>query len=182
MLSAPPFRLRGFDPKDLAAVREAAADPVIPRISSVPWPYDDGAGRTYLERQRRRLRDGYGYSFAIAEEATDRAVGSLGVWLRDLDLGRASVGYWVVPSARGRHAATLALSRASRWALLELGIPRLELYIEPWNEPSMRTAARSGYTREGLLRRWQPVGDERRDMVIYSLLAEDLSPVAAGPG
>jgi RimJ/RimL family protein N-acetyltransferase len=59
--------------------------------------------------------------------------------------------------------------------LTELRIPRLELYVEPWNEASWRTAERVGFTREGLLRSWQLVGTERRDMFMYSLLATDES-------
>lgn len=173
VLASPPFVLRGFREEDLPTVREAAADPVIPRVSSVPSPYDDRAGRRYLRSQQRRLRDGFGYSFAIAEQDGDRAVGSLGVWLRDLDRGRASIGYWVVPSARGRGAASGALARAARWALTELAVPRLELYVEPWNEPSIRTAERAGFVREGLLRSWEEVASERRDMWIFSLLHGD---------
>lgn len=175
VLSAPPFVLRGFRDSDLATVREAAADPVIQRVSSVPSPYDDRAGRQYLHAQQRRLGEGFGYSFAIAEVADDRAVGSVGLWLRDLDRGRASVGYWVVPSARGRGAASGALARAARWALVDLGVPRLELYVEPWNEASIRTAERAGFVREGLLRQWELVAGQRRDMWMFSLLADDLA-------
>lgn len=46
----------------------------------------------------------------------------------------------------------------SDWGLALPGVHRLELYVEPWNEGSWRTAERAGYTREGLLRSWQQVG------------------------
>lgn len=52
---------------------------------------------------------------------------------------------------------------------------RLELYVEPWNEASWRTAERVGFRREGLLRQYQYVGSERRDMYVYSLLPGELS-------
>ena len=110
----------------------------------------------------------------IAERETDRGVGSIGLWLRDLDQGRASIGYWVVGSARGRGAAGRALTALAAWALGPLGIPRLELYVEPWNLPSIRTAEQAGFVREGLLRSWQVVGAERRDLYGYSLLASDI--------
>jgi RimJ/RimL family protein N-acetyltransferase len=56
------------------------------------------------------------------------------------------------------------------------GIHRVELYAEPWNEGSWRAAERVGYRREGLLRSWQQVGARRRDMYMYSLLPDDLTP------
>ena len=62
----------------------------------------------------------------------------------------------------------------ARWALGVLAIPRLELYVEPWNEASIRVAERTGFRCEGLLRSWQEVGAERKDMLMYSLLRADL--------
>ncbi len=188
MLAAGPFRLRAFEPRDAAMVVEAAADPVIPLISSVPPGASATDAAAFVDRQRHRLRDGYGYSFVIAEVADpaavadapstpdrtgDRGVGSIGLWLRDIDLGRASVGYWVVPSARGRRAAAFALASLATWAFDELAVPRLDLHVEPWNAASIRTAERVGFVREGLLRSWQDVGSERRDVYAYSLLPTD---------
>jgi [ribosomal protein S5]-alanine N-acetyltransferase len=172
-LAAGPFRLRPFSLVDLDLIREASADPYIPAITTVPAIFSEDEGRRFIERQWGRAEDGIGYSFAIADAATDRACGQAGLWLRDISRGRADVGYWVVRSARGRHAAALAAQALARWAHLELGIPRVELYVEPWNTASLRSAERAGFQREGLLRGWQEVGGERKDMFIYSKLTAD---------
>ncbi len=174
-LAAGPFRLRPFDISDADAIREASEDPYIPLITTVPGVFTDEAARQFIERQWERARQRAGYSFAIADAATNRAVGQAGLWLRDLDVGRASAGYWVAGPGRGRGAGGHALLAIARWALLELLIPRLELYIEPWNSGSIRTAERAGFRREGLLRSWQPIGGVRRDMLMYSLLPSDLA-------
>jgi RimJ/RimL family protein N-acetyltransferase len=176
VLDAGPYRLRGYEIRDIPMVVEAGADPIIPLVASVEAGCGpDEAGR-FVARQRRRLHDGYGYSFVIADRADDRGAGSIGLWLADVDQGRATVGYWVVASARGRGAAGYALSSLSGWAIDQLGIPRLQLHVEPWNVPSVRTAEAAGYRCEGLLRSWQVVGGERRDMQVYSLVAADGSP------
>jgi ribosomal-protein-alanine N-acetyltransferase len=52
----------------------------------------------------------------------------------------------------------------------ELRIPRRELYAEPWNQASIQTAEKAGFRGEGLLRSWQAVGGERKDMIMHSLL------------
>ena len=127
----------------------------------------------FVERQRHRLADGFGYSFVIADAAGRRRLGSIGLWTRDLDLGRASVGYWMVPGARRRGAAGRPCPRSSAWAIEQLGIVRLELYVEPWNTSSVRTAESAGFICEGLLRSWQEVGGDRRDMSVYSFLPAD---------
>lgn len=173
-LPAGPFRLRPFRLTDLDLVREAAQDPHIPLITTVPASFSAEAGRRFIERQWSRAELGTGYSFAIAEAATDRAVGQAGLWMRDISDGRASVGYWVVMSARGRRAAGHAVAAITRWAFGDLRIPRLELHVEPWNEASIRTAEHVGFSREGLLRSWEEVGGVRKDMYMYSMLPADL--------
>ncbi|WP_376773462.1 GNAT family N-acetyltransferase [Nonomuraea endophytica] len=81
----------------------------------------------------------------------------------------------MVGSARGRGVAAQALRVVAVWALGDLHIPRLQLFVEPWNAASRRTAERVGFRREGLLRGWQQLGEERRDMIMYSMLDVDLS-------
>lgn len=172
-LAAGPYVLRAFVPGDLGLVREAAADPYIPLVTTVPCPFTREAGLAFIARQHARVRDGEGYPMVIVDRVGDRAVGSIGVWLRDVSAGRVSVGYWVVPSARGRGAASHALIAAAAWALTDLPIVRVELFVEPDNAASIRTAERAGFVREGLLRRWQVIGETWRDMVVFSRLSDD---------
>lgn len=163
--------LRPFADRDAALVIAAAADPLIPLITTVPREPDPAAALAFVRRQHERATSGTGYSFAVAPTGQDVAVGQVGLWPGPD--GRASVGYWIGPQHRGRGFATAALALVSRWGLGLDGVHRLELYVEPWNEGSWRAAERVGYRREGLLRSWQAVGDERRDMLMYSLLPGD---------
>ncbi|WP_049566829.1 GNAT family N-acetyltransferase [Nonomuraea sp. SBT364] len=160
------FLVRPWRLDDLAAIAEAATDPYIPLITSVPSEYSDAEGVAFVRRQWARAADGAGYSFAIARDG--RAVGQIGLWPGPH--GRASVGYWVVGSARGQGVARAALRAVSPWALGQLRIARLEAHVEPWNVASWKAAERAGFAREGLLRQWQEVGGERRDMYLYARL------------
>src|SRR6202034_2117197 len=84
-----PVILRPFALSDLPLVREASTDPYIPTITSVPSAYSDDEGRAFIERQQEHSVGGHGYPFVIAESSDpDRGVGSLGVWLREIDSGR----------------------------------------------------------------------------------------------
>lgn len=156
---------------DVTLVQQACADPLIPLITTVPTTPDLDAARAFITRQHSRSEQGAGYSFAVADAATDQAVGQIGLWLNDARFGRANLGYWIAASYRRRGLARHALATISTWGLQLPGVHRLELYIEPCNEGSWRTAEHAGYQREGLLRSWQPVGGQRRDMYMYSLLA-----------
>jgi RimJ/RimL family protein N-acetyltransferase len=181
-LLAGSLRLRPFSVADLDLIREASADPYIPLITTVPAAFSVDEGRRFIERQWSRAEEGVGYSFAIADAGTDRACGHAGLWLRDVSRGRAEVGYWVVGSARGRGAAALAAQTLAGWAHRELGIPRVELFVEQWNTASQRSAERAGFRREGLLRSWQEIGGQRKDMLIYSRLPADPVPEISARG
>ena len=150
-------------------IQEASGDDLIPTITSVPSDNSEAAALAFIERQHERLHTRTGYSFAIDDE-NDVAVGQIGLWLEDENHGRASVGYWIRPSARNRGYAADAIAAVVDWARTLGQLHRLELYVEPWNEGSWRAAEHAGFEREGLLRSWRPVDGVHRDMFMYSLI------------
>ena len=165
-----PVLLREFTEDDVHLAVECGADPYIPLVGTLPaFPTHDQA-LAWIARQRGRLAEGAGFSFAIADATTNTALGSTGLWLRSLDAGRASVGYSVSPKHRGRGVARDALTAVTAFAWTIPAIHRVELYIEPWNTGSVRTAEKAGYQREGLLKGYQEIAGTRRDMYLYAAL------------
>lgn len=168
-LRAGPLTLRPFEVRDVPAIVEAGRDPLIPLITTVPAGCDEVGALAFIGRQHERLHTGAGWSLAIAEGDAP-TLGHIGLWPRGE--GRASLGYWLARSARGRGVATQALLALSRFGLKEF--ERLELFVEPRNEASWRAAERVGFVREGLLRSYLRVGPERQDMFVYGLLPGEL--------
>ncbi|MEI3843911.1 MULTISPECIES: GNAT family N-acetyltransferase [unclassified Microbacterium] len=171
--------LRRFALTDIDAVLDASTDPMIPLVTTVPAVADRALAAASIARQHDRAATGAGYSFAI--EAESGCVGQIGLWLRDIDRGRATIGYWIRPGARRRGYASAALATLVDWAFTKQEIPRLQLYVEPNNVGSCRTAERAGFEREGLLRSWELVGEQRRDMYSYGLTRERWSSAPRGP-
>lgn len=167
-----PVVLREFSASDLIMVQELSTDPYVPLIGSLPPNAGRQEALDYIDRQRGRLAEGVGFSFAIAEAGTGRGVGGIGLWLAGLEQGRATAGYFVIPSARGRGIAAAALTALTSFAWTIPELHRIELYIEPWNVGSMKTGERAGFKREGLLRSHQEIGGRRRDMLLYATIRE----------
>ena len=168
--------LRPFRESDVGMLRDLATDPYVPLIGTLPANASEQGALDFIERQHARLRSGVGYSFCVADQSTDAALGTAGLWLADVAAGRASVGYAVAPFARRRRVAVSALRAltAFGWAIPELH--RIELYAEPSNVGSVRTAEAAGYLPEGLLRSHQPIGDRRADMLLYATLRPTDAP------
>lgn len=160
--------LRAVTDDDVALVRALAADPYVPTIGSVPADPDDDTALAWVRRQQARHAEGAGFSFTITEAAAGRAVGHCGLWLRHLAERRATAGYAIVPTERGRGLAVDALVALTRFAWTVPGVARVDLHVEPWNVASLRTAERAGYVCEAVLRRHQPVAGELRDVLLLT--------------
>lgn len=173
-IDADTVTLRAFARTDIDAVIDASTDVSITSVTSVPTTPDARLAAEWIERQHERARTGAGYSFAV--QAGEECVGQIGLWLRDLDQGRGTIGYWIRPGRRGHGYAHLALRSLSEWAWTIRNIHRLQLHIDPSNLASCRTAERAGFTREGLLRSWQMIGGRRRDMLVYALVRPVIVP------
>lgn len=162
--------LRRADERDIPMARSLSSDPYVPTIGSLPPDATHEQARAWIARQRDSRDRGAGYSFTIVDEQADAAVGNCGVWLRELADGRATAGYALAPECRGQGLAADALRTLTGFAAQLPGLHRLELYIEPWNSGSVRTAESAGFVREGLLRSHQWIGGSRRDMLLYACI------------
>ncbi|MHA7173186.1 GNAT family N-acetyltransferase [Arthrobacter monumenti] len=165
-------RLRKFEDRDASMALELAKDPYVPTIGTLPAHATTNEALDWVQRQRERHLDGIGFSFAVADLVTDRAMGGVGLWVTELSEGRATAGYSIVPVERGKGAAAAALMAVTEFAWTIPQLYRVELYIEPWNTASIRVAERAGYLREGLLRSHQEIGGSRRDMLLYAAIRE----------
>jgi RimJ/RimL family protein N-acetyltransferase len=162
--------LREFRDEDVAVGLELSTDPYVPLVSTLPPRATPEQAQDWVERNRGRWATGKGFSFAIADATTGQGLGQIGLWVDELEHGRASAGYFVAPSARGRGVAAQALTALTGFAWTIPGLHRMQLFIEPWNTASVRTAEHAGYEPEGLLRGYMEIGGRRRDMIVFAAL------------
>ncbi len=172
--TTPPTRgsvvLREFSEMDAHLAVEMGSDPYIPLIGTLPAFPNHQQAAEWVDRQRGRLAEGLGLSFAIADAGSGRAVGSIGLWLQNLSAGRATVGYSVSSAHRGRGVASNALQAVTAFGWTIPQLHRIELYVEPWNVGSLHVAQAAGYQREGLLRSYIEFGGTRGDMLLSASL------------
>ena len=159
-------------PEDLPCVLAAGSDPDIPAGTTVPADFTEASGRAFLERQQARLTRGEGISQAVAERDSDEAVG-LVYLARRPQSWIAGLGYWLIPSARGRHLATSAVRLVSDWALRELDILRIEAWVAPDNVASQRVLDGAGFSLEGRLRNFLQLRDRTTDGLVYARTPPD---------
>ena len=174
-LAADGIRLRELGAADVPAMTAACQDPLIQRFTFVPVPYDDRHARGFVAGLPAARATGDSLALAISPVGGDELLGTVGLQRFRWEHRTCEIGYWVVPAARGRGAATAAVRLLSRWALSELGLARVQLDTDVDNVASQRVAERAGFVREGVLRSLIEVKGRRWTEVIHSLIAEDLA-------
>lgn len=162
--------LRAFAGDDIPMLMDLSTDPYVPLTGTLPANATHEEASQFIERQHDRLVTRVGYSFCVAHRDTGLALGQAGLWLEPIKHGRARAGYSIAPSSRGRGLAKQALTALTAFAWTLPDLHRVELYIEPWNVASTRTAPSAGYEPEGILRSHQVIGGKRVDMQLFAAL------------
>ena len=142
--------LRPFRPDDVDDVHRASQDPETQRwITAIPVPYTREDARRFVEDVAMRERsDRLGLSTVLEDD--EGFAGTAGIYLRPGRLG-PEIGYTVASWARGRGYAAEAARALAAWGFAH-GAPRVHLYVDVRNAPSLAAARRAGFTQEGVVR------------------------------
>ena len=165
--------LRRWADSDLGCVEDGSRDPDIPEGTTVPATFTPAEGLAWIERQWGRQEKGEGLSLAIADAASDEALGNINLLFRQR--GTVAIGYWLVERVRGRGLGSRAVALLAHWALTDAALERVEALVIPENVPSQRVLEKAGFRREGHLRSYLVFDTRRADGLIYSLLPGDLA-------
>lgn len=160
--------IRDWRPSDEAALISAADNRNVWRNlhHRFPHPYTRADARDWF------------FSLAAAPEPTHWAIevhgiaaGGIGV-----DLGEgiyaksAHFGYWLGEQYWGRGIMTEAVRATAEYALRRFELVRLEAPVFAWNPASMRVLEKSGFAREGVLRKSVFKDGQLIDQILYALV------------
>jgi ribosomal-protein-alanine N-acetyltransferase len=168
----PHLRLRIPREQDAQRLFELASDAEVTRFFS--WgPYEDQSeAAAWLETLPQRRADGIALELAIVDP-DDWVIGIIAVLEVSKRDRRAVVGIWLGQAYWGTGASAESEALLAHFVFEQLRMERLGAWVDVRNPRSQRAFERIGYVREGTLRAFHRHGDERRDLVAYSLLREE---------
>jgi [ribosomal protein S5]-alanine N-acetyltransferase len=120
------------------------------------------------------VREGTGMRWGITFKDADRVIGSCGFLNRVPKHHRAEVGFELSKEYWGKGIAREALEAVVKFGFQYLELERIEALIEPANLPSQKLVEKTGFQREGLLRHYEYTCGKFDDLLMYSLLKDDL--------
>lgn len=136
-------------------------------------PTPDGT-RSFLEASGRAWLEGAELPVAIAIPAKEgwQLVGTAGLRINRYTQA-ADAWYWIDVAFEGRGLVSRAMTILLDQAFGPLGLARVTVHTEAANQRSRAVAVRLGFTEEGLHRQAIAIGGQRRDEVVYGLLADE---------
>jgi RimJ/RimL family protein N-acetyltransferase len=181
-IAAGDLQLRVWDLSMVPTVLAAAADPEITRWNTVRLPTADmgvplegsDQARTWIEE--RLVWDSHA-TWAVCDAVSGEPLGY--VSLHHLQEGNETgeVGYWVLPTARGRGVGRRSVAAAAGYAFGALELNRVELFHAVDNPASCGVATGAGFALEGIAREAYRYGDGHlHDDHMHARLARDPYP------
>ncbi|WP_308640084.1 GNAT family N-acetyltransferase [Paenibacillus silvisoli] len=129
-----------------------------------------------IESWNERFANGEGIRFAITlHSSTDRVIGTCGFHNWAKEHFKAEVGYELHPDYWRQGVMTEALDAVVRYGFAEMGLNRIDAFIDPANESSRRLLAKCGFREEGTMRDYFFEKNSFVDAVLFGLLKRDLA-------
>lgn len=146
-------------------------------------PWEPSWSRDELSRSsfRRRLRaygqdarDDLGYSFFITDAASGKMLGGMNISnVRRGAAQSASLGYWIGAPYAGKGTMQKAVRTVLPFAFSGLHLHRIEAASMLSNIRSQLVLEKTGFTREGVARRFLKINGAWEDHIIFSRLEDD---------
>jgi [ribosomal protein S5]-alanine N-acetyltransferase len=146
---------------------------VVKHMGLVPFQKDDDA-LDEINWYDSIYEEGSGIRWGITLKEEGKVIGSCGFLNRSRKHHRAEVGFELSKDYWGRGIAHEALDAVIRYGFLHFELERIEALIEPGNTPSQKLVERKGFTKEGLLRHYEYTRGKFDDLLIYSILKNEI--------
>jgi len=170
--------LRPYGSGDVERLYQAARESVTEMSLWMPWCHADYSieeSRAWVESRAEAWEKGTEYDFVITDARDGFFLGGCSLNHINHNSRIANIGYWVRTSWTKRGVASAAVRLLMQFGLGKLKLNRVEIMAAVGNKASQRVAEKVGARREGILRNRMVVHDRVYDMVMFSLIPEDLT-------
>lgn len=141
------------------------------------WADDEltrGSFRRRIKRYQKETRQDSAYVFFVLRESDDALLG--GCTLSNVRRGVTqccTLGYWIGAKFARQGYMTNAVKALIPFVFKTLGLHRIEAACLVDNEASKSLLARTGFTQEGLARRYLLINGQWADHLLFALLKEE---------
>ena len=122
--------------------------------------------KDFLRKSRKLEKDGAQYNFAVM--ANGRHVGGAGIKINQQYPYVCEIGYFVDRKYWNKGISTKAVGLLEKFITKKQDIVRIEIFMAKENIGSRKVAIKSGYKKEGLMKKRLKIGDKFHDCWLYA--------------
>lgn len=138
---------------------------------NMPFPYTKADAQFWFKMIEDGLKNEEAYIFGIRDKANLKLIGGIGLHL-DKRHHKAELGYWIAKDFWNKGYATEAAKELIKFGFVNLKLNKIHATHYPWNPASGEIMKKCGMTQEAILKQEYFKNGEFRDMIRYSILAE----------
>lgn len=121
-----------------------------------------------------QMRDRREYNFGVFESDTSKLIGHVSLYsIKRLPFSSGFIGYSIDERQIGKGIGTEAVQLVTQFAFEKVVLHRLEAYVSPRNTGSIKVLEKSGFIREGLLRKLLYINGVWEDHYLYACIEND---------
>ncbi len=146
--------------------------PFLPWIDQVRTSMDSG---DFIRSGLQQFANDNGFQAGIW--LNGELTGGIGYHYWNWSSRRTELGYWLGSEYQGQGLMTRACRAFTEYAFVELGLQRVEIQCASDNLRSRAVPERIGFTNEGVRRQAEWLHDHFADLVVYSMLRDEWTPI-----
>ncbi|ULO08547.1 GNAT family N-acetyltransferase [Paenibacillus sp. 19GGS1-52] len=126
-----------------------------------------------IQKWNQRFERNQAIRWGITLKSENRVIGTCGFhgWMKNHS--KAEIGYELTPQYWRQGFMTEVLEKIIEYGFNDLGLNRIEAFVEPENRGSRKVLKKIGFSEEGTLNEYFYWGNRFVDTVIYALLKKE---------
>ena len=120
----------------------------------------------FLKQNVSRRRKNFAYNYTIL--CDDKIVGGCGIKINQHRTFNGEIGYFIEQAYWGKGIATQAVRKLERIGFDELGLNRIEIFMNVRHRASEKVAIKCGYKKEGVMKKAIRTGKSYYDAFLYA--------------
>ena len=131
----------------------------------------------FIQHYKEEFDDKEEITWGIALKETNRLIGICCLGDFELDSRRAEIGYDIKKTEWNKGYATESVKAITEYGFTKLNLNRIEAFITPGNDASVKVLKNLGYTQEGIVRERDWIKGKLEDGIIMAMLKRDMEKI-----
>ena len=166
--------LRGINENDVEGIYKVFSDPKVAKYDWFrPIESKDDAIK-FIKRYKEEFETGEEITWGLELKDTKELIGICCLGNFDSGARRAEIGYDLVQDKWNKGYATEAVDAIVKFGINQMNLNRIEAFITPGNDASVKVLEKLNFTKEGIVRERDLIKGKLEDGILMSIIQKDI--------